>query len=97
MTIPPMERTENVRLAFAQLLERVSDEAVDGVLFDTSEFSEILSTTWEDLKANGFVEVLPAGALLCMTGRGWVAGLFATEPSRSRNFPSARGRITSRS
>jgi hypothetical protein len=93
VTIPPEERTENLSLALALLLERVGDEAVNDSLYDPSEFNDILSTTWEELKLKGFVEVMPAGPLLCMTGRGWVAALLTTNKISSAQFSDRSGRL----
>jgi len=78
MTLPKSEHSDNFRQTIKELLQAIGDCAIDERPFQTTEFPDVMTTTWKDLLAAELVERLSGTDELLLTGRGWVAGLFIT-------------------
>jgi hypothetical protein len=86
MTLPKSEHSDNFRQTIEALLQAIGDSAIDERPFQTTEFPDVMTTTWEDLQAAELVERLSGTDELLLTGRGWVAGVLITHQYDEQTF-----------
>jgi hypothetical protein len=93
MTLAKQDRGENLKNALRLLLQELGDEAIDLKLFDPLQpplAEVVLSTTWDELESRAFIETVVPN-VLALTGRGWIAALFASGELHSPAFQERIG------
>lgn len=101
MTISNTERERDISFALKQVMELIGSRFLGDVLLNptTAELGRVLRTTWEELRAQSFVENAPT-PIGCetwyrLTGRGWIEYLNRTgqRPTMRDNLENLRKAI----
>ena len=93
MTIDKNTREIDHKVAFAAMLEKLGDGAIDTTFFDAKAdaFVGVLRTTWEELLRAEYIEQV--GGRYRFTSRGWLLAMETSEISASKEYQDRLGRF----
>lgn len=96
VTIARQDREENLRVAFALMLENLGDRAMDTTFFSPAQQpfeNRILRTTWEELVRQEYIEKVCQDQYR-LTPKGWQIGIAITGTLNSSAFQERLGRLS---
>jgi hypothetical protein len=96
VTFSPADRLANLKLALTLCVQAVGDSATNEITLDAShaDYSNILSTTWQELHEHHFVTHIDRTPFYYLTGLGWVKGLEVAGTLQEPEFQAKAGRLS---
>lgn len=93
MSLAKTVRAENHKIALKLMLEQLGEQPIDTAFFESSSkaFENVLRTTWEELRDQGYLEKM--GERCRLTPKGWLVALEISGLRQSETFHKHIGRV----
>ncbi len=96
MTISKEDRPVNMEQALTLLIRDLQDKAVNEMVFyvDRPEYTDIFSTTWQELRDRFMLTQIPQTHMHWLTGRGWYTGMKVSGKTSDPSFAQQMSKLS---